>query len=57
MSPFGGGIINLGSANHGYCKVSEALGQHGITADPKSISKCKYNISTHRLWDYSAVLR
>lgn len=41
-------IINVGSANHGYIKVSEALRQHGFTADPTSMQICKYSTSSHR---------
>ena len=40
--------INVGSANHGYTKVSEALGQHGFTADPTSMRIYKYSTSSHR---------
>ncbi|SDG72393.1 hypothetical protein SAMN05421827_11024 [Pedobacter terrae] len=41
-------IINVGSANHGYIKVSEALRQHGFTADPTSMRIYKYSTSSHR---------
>lgn len=40
--------INVGSANHGYTKVSEALCQHGFTADPTSMMMHKYSTSKHR---------
>jgi hypothetical protein len=51
MSLVSGRVINLGSTNRGDLKFLRPYVLHGITADPKSISKCKYSISTHRLWD------
>ena len=48
MSLRGQQTINVRSANHGYIKVSEALHQHGFTADPTSMRIYKYSTSSNR---------